>query len=203
LPGNYDTDIDRDETDKESFIRFIGKHVSSISAVLIFAGPVPPSVSRFTLDYTCSNLSTIFPKTLVNNTAFVFTNVQNPFFRRVCQEDIPGALKSSPVFLLDNPILQQFKDPNMMKTVKDREQGALEMLVELFNWMDGLEPQPATEITSLYEIYQSIEVEAMTILGQSVREVEIDRLTIALKRDSAVSLSLCSHLALSSYARWM
>jgi len=202
LPG-HGTDIERDETDKESFIRFIGKHVNSISAVLILAGPVPPSVSSFILDFTCSNLSTIFPKTLVNNTAFVFTNVQNPFFRRLRQEDIPGALESSPVFLLDNPILQQFNDPDMMRTVKEREQEALEILVELFNWMDGLEPQPATEITSLYEIYQNIEFKTMIILGQRVREVDIDRLTIALKRYSVVSLSLCSHLALKSYARWM
>jgi len=164
---------------------------------------MPPSANTYPADYTYSNLSTIFPKTLVNNTAFVFTNAQNPWFRRECQRYAPGALKSSPVFLLDNPILEQFEDSNPMKTVKDREQEALEMLVELFNWMDGLEPQPATEITSLYQIYQSIEVETMITLGQRVREVDIDRLTIALRRDSAVSVSLCSHLALSSYARWM
>jgi len=94
-------------------------------------------------------------------------------------------------------------DLNEMKIVKDREQGALEMLVVLFNWMDGLKPQPATEITSLYEVHQNIEVKTTSILYQRTREVDIDRLTIALKRYSAVSLSLCSHPALDSYARWM
>jgi hypothetical protein len=77
------------------------------------------------------------------------------------------------------------------------------MLVELFNWLDGLEPHPATDITSIYEMYQNIEIKTIGILDQRVREVEIDRLTITLKRHSAVGLSLCSHLALQSYARWM
>jgi hypothetical protein len=84
-----------------------------------------------------------------------------------------------------------------------RKQRALEMLVELFNWLDGLEPQPTTEITSLYGIYQDIEVRTIGILDQRVREVEIDTLRIALKKYLAVSLSFCSRLALQSYARWM
>jgi len=149
-------------------------------------------------DYTFSILSTIFPKTLVNNIAFVFTNVQGSRTRDVCQENIPGALKSSPVFFLDNPTVQQ---PTYVgtKIVKGREQGTLEILVEFFNWMDGLEPQPVTGITSFYEVYRSIEAKTT----QKTREVEIDRLTNALKKYSAVSLSLCSHLAFESYTRWM
>ena len=178
--------------DKESIVRYIEKHVNFISAVLL-------------VDHVPQNtFTTIFPKTLVNNIAFVFTNTQSSLFWDL-QKNIPGALKSSPVFLLDNPIVQKrrFRDSNVTKIVKDREQGALEMLVGFFNWMDNLEPQPVTEITSLYEVYQNIEVKTTSILYQRVREVEIDRLTIALKEYSAVSLSLYSHLALSSYARWM
>jgi hypothetical protein len=190
-------DIERDETDKESIVRFIEKHVSSISTVLILVD----HWFQFDMSYTCSILSSIFPKTLVNNIAFVFTRAQGPSF----QKQVPGALKSSPVFLLDNPIGQdrRFLNADKMKVVKDREQRALEMLVELFNWLNGLEPQPTMDITSLYEMYQDIEVRTISILDQRVREVEIDTLTIALKRYLAVSLSLCSHLALESYARWM
>jgi len=148
----------------------------------------------------CSNPSTIFPKTLVNNIAFVFTDVQSSPFRD-CPKQILGAFKSPPVFLLNNPIVHRgrFGDTNIIEIERDHEQGALEMLLELFNWIDGLEPQPATEITSLYEVYRNIEV----ILDQRVREVEIDTLTNALKWYLAVSLSLCSHVALESYTRWM
>jgi hypothetical protein len=185
-PGLASTyDIEQDEAHKESIVRYIEQHVDSVSAVLILVDLVSQK-APFGSDYTLSILSATFPKTLVNNIAFMFTNVQN---RDLSQKQILGPLKSSPVFLLDNPIVQQrgFKDPNMMKMVKDREQRALEMLVELFNWLDGLEPHPTTEITSLYEIYQNIEVKTTSIFDL---RVEIDRLTIALKRYSAVSLSL-------------
>jgi len=186
----------QDETNKKSFIRFIEEHVNFVSAVLLVDLVDLVSQNTFKADYTWSNLTTIFPKTLVNNIAFLFINVQSSLFPDRFQNSIPGALKSSPVFLLDNPIVQQWR-------FKDREQGALEMFVEFFNWMDGLEPQPATEITSLYEVYQNIEVKTTSILYQRAREVEIDRLTVALKRYSAVSLSLRSHLALESYSYWM
>ena len=192
-------------------MRFIEKHVNSISAVLVFVDPGCLHAVAFYTDYTCSNVSTIFPKTLVNNIAFAFTKVERNYLEdhsqanirqeNIHQKRIPGALKSSPVFLLDNPIVQRktFGDRDTMDIVKGREQGALEMLVEFFNWMDGLEPKSATGITFLYEVYRNIEI----ILDQRAREEEIDRLTIALKRDPAVSLSLCSHLAFGSYSRWV
>lgn len=34
----------------------------------------------------------------------------------------------------------------MCKAVKAGEENALEMLVNLFDWLDGLEPEPVTEI---------------------------------------------------------
>jgi len=190
-------DIERGEANKENFIRFIEKHVNFVSAVLL----VDHVSQKFTFgtDYVCSILSAIFPKTLVNNIAFVFfAKYHSTLTAGLTQKQVPGVLQSAPVFFLDNPIAQQrrFRDPKMMQVVKDREQRALKMLVEVFNWMDGLEPRPVTEITSLYEVYQNIEVKTTSILYQRAREVEIDRLAIALKGYSAVSLSLCSHLAL-------
>ena len=40
---------------------------------------------------------------------------------------------------------------------KTGEQKALEMLVQLFDWLDDCKPQPTTEIVYLYEISQDIE----------------------------------------------
>jgi len=45
------------------------------------------------------------------------------------------------------------------KAVKVGEENALEMLVDLFDWLDGLEPQPTTEIVSLYD--KSLKVKAI------------------------------------------
>ena len=68
-------------------------------------------------------------------------------------------LQDAPQFLLNNPIALQKKylklkdDPNMKKTktelrkaVKAGEQSALRMLVDLYDWLDGLEPQQTAEI---------------------------------------------------------
>ena len=52
------------------------------------------------------------------------------------------------------------KDPNqkkilqeMRKAVKNGEKTALEMLVNVFDWLDGLQPQPTTEILDLGPFY--------------------------------------------------
>ena len=44
----------------------------------------------------------------------------------------------------------------MLRAVKAGEQSALEMLVGLFDWLDGLEPQPTREIFPLHEEPQII-----------------------------------------------
>jgi len=37
------------------------------------------------------------------------------------------------------------------KAVRGAEENAFEMLVDLFDWLDGVEPQPTTEIVSFYD----------------------------------------------------
>ena len=99
-------------------------------------------------------------------------------------EKVPEALKHSPVFALDNPI--SF-DPDLPIVKKNRERGALDTLVALFDWLDDREPQPAKKIVSLYKKYQNIEAKVAVILERAIREVEIDRLMTRLKKHSAVS----------------
>ncbi len=57
----------------------------------------------------------------------------------------------------------------MRKTVKTGEERALEMLVELFDWLDGLERQPTTETVSLSVASRSV---MATILDPLVQLVE-------------------------------
>jgi hypothetical protein len=104
-------------------------------------------------------LSTIFPQSPTNNVAFVLTNVSGQLYQNFSGDTIPEVLKDAPHFLLNNPIALQKKylktkdDPDVEQgstdprdAVKADEQNALEMLVEFFDWLDSLEPQPATEI---------------------------------------------------------
>ena len=191
--------IEDDETRKESIIGYIERHVESLSAVLILTGKYDSAPG----EYTFSHLFAILPKTLVDNIAFISTSSNSDMAWFLFREIIPEALKSSPVFIFDNPIHFDWGLPMLLK---HREHGVLNMLVALFDWLDDREPQPAKEIVSLYEKYQSIETQPIALLEQKVREVEIDRLMTRLmtrlKKYSAVSPpSHCLHLALESYAR--
>jgi len=81
----------------------------------------------------------------------MFTNVLSPLHWNFSGDTIPEVLKDAPHFLLNNPVALQRKylrlqsDQNMKKgkvalrrEVKAGEQTALEMLVDLFDWLDGL-----------------------------------------------------------------
>jgi hypothetical protein len=111
----------------------------------------------------------MFPKTLANNIAFMFTNVLGDLSLNFPVERAPELLKDAPQFLVNNPIALQKKylmfkdDPDMKsrmagfrKAVKTDEQGALETLAGFFDWLDGLEQQSTTGIVPLFEARQNI-----------------------------------------------
>ena len=167
--------IQQDDLHKRSIATQIKEHIESLTAVLVLANGTVPRVTVGT-EYALSTLSTIFPKSLASNIAFMFTNVSSPLHWNFAGDTIPDVLKDAPQFLLSNPIalhkkyLRLKSDPNMKKgmsellrAVKAGEQSALEMLVDLFDWLDGLEPQATREIFPLPEGPQDI----MGALAQS------------------------------------
>ena len=203
----------------QSLISDIETHVQSISATLILANST--TFTTRTED-SLSNLSTILPKSLANNIAFMFTSVRPSFFQDFSQDTVPEAFKRAPQFTLDIPNALQNsslrwdgyswarkmgnKETEMrMNNVKAAEQETLQMLGRLFNWMETLEPHPVVEITCLYEKYQEIEAKAANTLAQmhqaTAKKAEIDKLVTILKKNSAVSPLPCSHMALKSYLR--
>ena len=145
----------------------IKKHIDSVTAVLVLANGTVPRITVGT-DYALSTLTSIFPKTLTKNIAFMFTNVSSPLHWNFSGDTIPDVLKDAPQFFVNNPIALHRKynklkdDPNtrkvradFRKAVKGGEQDAMEMLVDLFDWLASLEPQPTTGIMSLYEKSQN------------------------------------------------
>ena len=101
--------------------------------------------------YALYTLSSIFPKPLASKIAFMFTNVLSPLHWNFSGDTIPEVLQDAPHFLLSNPLALQRKylklkdNQNVKKErgywckeVKAAEQVALEMLVDLFDWLDGL-----------------------------------------------------------------
>ena len=157
----------QDELHKQSIATQIQDHIDSITVVLILAnGTVRATVGP---DYALSALSAIFPKSLASNTAFVFTNVLSPLSCNFSGDTIPPGFKDAPLFFLNNPVaLQkkylQFKDDPGMKEIKEdmrnavisSEKKALGTLVELFDWLDGLEPQSTMTMCSPHGEPQAI-----------------------------------------------
>ncbi len=211
--------IYQDRLHKKSIARQIKEHIASVNAVLILVNGTVPRITVGT-NYALSALSALFPKTLVNNIAFLFSNTPTLLALNVSKDAIPSALTGAPRFLLDNPIALkkrclEFKDvwdkngkgrKEMERLVHSAERRALKTLVALFDWLDNLEPQPTTEIVTLYEKSQAIEVKITDTLAQvrqaSDKRAEIDELMSKHQRKSTVRFLPYLHPALESYARW-
>ncbi len=207
--------IHQDELHKKSIANEIQQHIDSVNAIIIFANGAVPRIT-IGMDYALSSLSSLFPKTLAKNIAFLFSNSPTYLSLNFSQDAIPDILKDAPQFLLDNPVALQrkfleFKDGSnkkkirkeMRREVMSAERKGLEVLVDLFDWLHGLEPQPTTEIVALYEKSHAIESKIVNTLAQldqaSAQMAEINKLMEELQKKSAVSLSPCLHLARGSY----
>ena len=151
--------VRQDEIHRKNITTQIENHIKSVNAILILANGTVPRITVGT-EYALSTLPTIFPDTVINNIAFMFTNVSSPLSWNFSQDTVPKELKGAPQFLLNNPVALQRRylelkdDPSraeMREAVKSSEQKALEMLGQLFDWLDGLKPQPMTKVQDPHE----------------------------------------------------
>jgi len=170
--------IQHDELYKKSITELITKHIDSITAVLVLAnGTVPRSTML-------STLSAVFRKPLTNNVAFMFTNISSPLSLNFCQDTIPATFKGSPQLHIDNPICLQkrylwLKDDQGMKhmragmreEVRAAEQGALNVLVDLFEWADGLDPLPTMRAVHHHEESHNIGVNVIASLTAQMKQL--------------------------------
>jgi len=205
--------IQQDELQKKSIVNQIEENVDSITAVLVLAN------GTFTVgtDYALSTLSTLFPKSLANNIAFMFTHVLSPLHPNFSRDTIPDDLKNTPQFAFNNPVALRKRylklkggssnskeRADLRKAMKVAEQTALEMLVDLFDWLDSLEALSMKESGPLYEKAQAIDSTITNILAQmgqaATKKLEIDEQTREYQNCSAVSCSPCLHPRLGSYA---
>jgi hypothetical protein len=188
-------DLQQGALQQKSIASQVKKHIDSVTGVLVLANGTVPRVNVGT-DHALSTLSPIFPETPSNNTAFLLTNTSHPLYRNFSQEVLPEAFSHAPQLLLNNPIALQkkyfrLKDGPITRSqrayfreaVKASEQDALEMLVDLFDWLDRLEPQPTTTSVSLYEQFRGIMAKIIRHLAQQAKEL---RRTIKDKVEAGV-----------------
>ena len=84
-------------------------------------------------------------------------------------------------------------EAEMCKAVKASEQNGLGMLIELFDWLDGLEPQPTTVMPSIRGELQTAEekiANAPRPMGQVTANKE--KISVSLH----LGYTLCFQLAL-------
>jgi hypothetical protein len=156
----------------------VKKHTNSVTAVLVLANGTVPRVNSVGTNYDLSTLSSISPRTPSKNVAFLLTNTSGPLYQNFSRDILPECFKDAPHFLLNNPIALQRRylkledEPSMRshrthfrEAVKAGEQDALEMLVELFDWLDRLGPQSV----SLHEQSQGIVAKITDPLAQRAK----------------------------------
>ena len=178
-------DLQQDAFQKKRIAAQVKEHIDSVTAVLVLANGTVPR-GNVCIDRALSTLSAIFPRTPRKNVAFLLTNTSNPLYRNLSKDILPETFKGAPQFLLNNPVALQRRylelrgEPNtrsrrpyFREAVKASEQDALAMLVDLFDWLDRLEPQPTTKRTvSLYEQGQSIVAKLTYPLAQQTKELQ-------------------------------
>ena len=164
-PGLADTrGIEQDERNKRNIFSEIQKGIDAVTAILVLVNGTVPRITVGT-DHTLSTLSAILSESLVDNIAFVFTNVPHPCSWNFSADTLPDVLRNAPKFLLDNPVALQKKyltmkvDSSkkkwrmvMRRAVLAGETTALQMLVQLFDWLDSLKSQPTVEMAYPYDI---------------------------------------------------
>ncbi|EDR10204.1 uncharacterized protein LACBIDRAFT_325891 [Laccaria bicolor S238N-H82] len=211
-PGLADTrGLQKDKEHKQSITTAIRDNIPEVTAVIILANGTNPRLGVAT-DYAITTLSSIFPRTLAQNIGILFTNVSSPLSWNFEVDTLPVELRGAKRFLVDNPLAMQKNylkirakaeaegeiDENDQDILDELEaavntghQATLKMLVKIFNWLDGLEPQATKEIMSLYN--QSIEIERnisstlarMTQLSE--KRANLDRL---IKQSDGIKLTV-------------
>jgi len=129
----------------------VEKYIESITAIIIVVNGTIPRITVGT-DDALSFLSTISLKIPVKNICAILSNLSSALYQNFPGKTVSEVLQTAPQFLLNNPVALQKKylklknDPIMKKgrmdlhkMVKADEQKALEMLVDLFDWLDGLD----------------------------------------------------------------
>ncbi|KIY66908.1 hypothetical protein CYLTODRAFT_354146 [Cylindrobasidium torrendii FP15055 ss-10] len=200
-PGLADTrGISKDQEHKKNIAETIQNYIPVVNAVIVLANGTQPRLGVAT-DYALTTLSSIFPRSLRDNIAFLFTNVSNALSWNFQPDSIPSFLQSAQQLIVDNPfamrekylsIIAQTKQHNasvlgrLERSITSAHDDAVEELVKLFDWMDGLEPQPTSEILNLYNKLQGIETRienALASMAQAtIKKKELEKIKASMDK---------------------
>jgi GTPase SAR1 family protein len=182
--------MEHDEKHKASIACVIRDTIPSIDGILILANGTTERLQAAT-DYAITTLASIFPRSIADNIAIVFTMVANPMSFNFQLESLPESLGKSEQYTLDNPIalMKRYREfeqkpahgkqlPRLLKMVKDAHNEAVDIFADFFDWLDKRTVQPTAAIVELYDKVCTIErsiqnaLARMSIISEKKRDVE-------------------------------
>ncbi|KAJ4490234.1 hypothetical protein J3R30DRAFT_49993 [Lentinula aciculospora] len=171
-PGLADArGTDKDNEHKEAIAHSIRDNFNAVDAIVILTNG---TVTRLSADtaYALETISSMFPKSMVDNITFVFTAVPHPMSFCFDTASLPQELRNVPMLSIDNPYVQWFKYQKMLaqEVPADEEvfedmndhvhrgyNRALKTLSRLFQYLDKCKIQPTHNISELYTVSTAIE----------------------------------------------
>ncbi|KAF9256843.1 hypothetical protein L218DRAFT_880859 [Marasmius fiardii PR-910] len=180
-PGLADTrGIDKDNEHREAIANVIKEKIEVIDAVIILANGTVARLGAPT-EYALNVVSGMFPHSIINNIAFIFTMVSDPtefnFDRASLQ---PAELQKARLWSMNNPFARWVKYQeklneggldedileDMDESVRRGYKKTINMLSQFFQWLDKCEVQPTHEIYNLYIMSQDIEASITNVLAR-------------------------------------
>ncbi|KIK53796.1 hypothetical protein GYMLUDRAFT_178498 [Collybiopsis luxurians FD-317 M1] len=181
-PGLADTrGIDKDNEHKQAIANAIEANFEIIDAVLILANGTIPRLGNAT-EYALTVISGMFPYSIIENIAFVFTMVTDPLSFNFEKSSLqPEALQSASMWSINNPLAQWKKyqeklknkeeyDEDILQDMEDSVRSSykktLKTLGQIFQFLDKCKAQPTNDIHDLYIMSTDIEASISNVIAR-------------------------------------
>lgn len=173
-PGFNDTrGIAKDKVHEQNIVNKI-KELNTIDGVFVVSNGTVARLGTG-IEYTLSIISKIFPRSIVENFAILYTCTTRPNAK---PEALPEALRKSPKWAIDNPFAHHAKYVEDALSLPDwdredqieylaRAYGrAIKIIDSMFAWLDNRRIQPTDDIEKLAKLSATIASRISNLLAQ-------------------------------------
>ncbi|KAJ3903758.1 hypothetical protein F5879DRAFT_1023311 [Lentinula edodes] len=173
--------IDMDNEHKAAIANVVKKHFEVIDAVIILANGTLARLGAAT-EYALTTISGMFPNSIVDNIAFIFTMVSDPTSFNFERKSLPEELRKAKIWSINNPFAQWTKyqeklaqDPPTIdeEILQEIDEGvhrsytkALKMLGQVFQFLDKCKVQPTNSIYDFYIMSTDIEAAISNVIAR-------------------------------------
>ncbi|KAJ3764868.1 hypothetical protein FB446DRAFT_761032 [Lentinula raphanica] len=172
--------IDMDNKHKAAIANAIKKHFETIDAVIILANGTNARLGAAT-EYALTTISGMFPYSIIDNIAFIFTMVSDPTMFNFDQSSLPAQFKNANVWSINNPFAQWQKyqeivsqepctvEDDILEEMKDSVnrsyKKARKTLSEILQFLDKCQVQPTKDIYNLHIMAMELEAGILNVIA--------------------------------------